>query len=84
MRKLWKNKIFQVVFFILIASTVGIIYAKISSIQFLLGNWDIIDSSFTLGLVKDIKFIKILVLTIWGVAMGLYINFIYSINKTKL
>lgn len=45
MRRVWNNKIFKAVVFVLIAATIGIIYSKISSLQFVLENAGIIESS---------------------------------------
>jgi hypothetical protein len=84
MRKVWNNKIFQAIVFVLIAATIGIIHSKISSLQFVLENAGIIDNSVSESLISDIKLTKVLVLIIGGIAVGLYGNFTYSINRSKL
>ena len=84
MRKVWNNRIFQAIVFVLIASTIGIIYTKISSLQFVFENAGIIESSVSESLISDVKLTKLLVLIIGGIAVGLYGNFTYSINRSKL
>ncbi|QLY81516.1 hypothetical protein [Clostridium intestinale] len=84
MRKVWNNKIFQAIVFVLIAATIGIIHSKISSLQFVLENAGIMDNSVSESLISDAKLIKVLVLIIGGIAVGLYGNFTYSINRNKL
>lgn len=84
MRRVWNSKIFQAVVFVLIAATTGVIYSKISSLQFVLENAGIIDNSVSESLISDIKLTKVLVLIIGGIAVGLYGNFTYSINRSKL
>jgi len=84
MRKVWNNRVVQAVVFVLIAATIGIIYSKISSLQFVLENAGIIESSVAESLISDAKLIKVLVLIIGGITIGLYCNFTYSINRNKL
>lgn len=84
MRRVWNSKIFQAVVFVLIAATTGVIYSKISSLQFVLENAGIIDNSVSESLISDIKLTKVLVLIIGGIAIGLYCNFTYSLNRNKL
>ncbi|ERK30596.1 hypothetical protein [Clostridium intestinale] len=84
MGRVWNNKMFQAVVFVLIAVTIGIIHSKISSLQFVLENAGIIDNSISESLISDIKLTKVLVLIIGGIAVGLYGNFTYSINRNKL
>ncbi len=84
MRRVWNNKIFQAIVFVLIASTIGIIYSKISSLQFVFENAGKIESSVAESLISDAKLIKVLVLIIGGIAIGLYYNFTYSLNRNKL
>lgn len=84
MRRVWNNRVVQAVVFVLIAATTGVIYSKISSLQFVLENAGIIDNSVSESLISDIKLTKVLVLIIGGIAVGLYGNFTYSINRSKL
>lgn len=84
MRRVWNSKIFQAIVFVLIASTIGIIYTKISSLQFVFENAGMIDNSVSQSLISDAKLIKVLVLIIGGIAVGLYGNFTYSLNRSKL
>lgn len=84
MGRVWNNKVFQAVVFVLIAATIRIIHSKISSLQFVLENAGIIDNSISESLISDIKLTKVLVLIIGGIAVGLYGNFTYSINRNKL
>lgn len=84
MRRIWNNKIFQAVVFVLIAATIGIIHTKLNSLQFVLENAGIIESSVSESLINDVKLTKVLVLVIGGIAVGLYGNFTYSINRSKL
>lgn len=84
MRRVWNNRVVQAVVFVLIAATIGIIHSKISSLQFVLENAGIIDNSVSESLISDIKLTKVLVLIIGGIAVGLYGNFTYSINRSKL
>jgi len=83
MRKVWNNRVFQAVVFVLIAATIGIIYTKISSLQFVFESAGIIESSVSESLISDAKLIKVLVLIIGAIAVGLYGNFTYSINRNK-
>lgn len=84
MRRVWNNRVVQAVVFVLIAATTGVIYSKISSLQFVLENVGIIESSVAESLISDAKLIKVLILIIGGIAIGLYCNFTYSINRNKL
>lgn len=82
--KIWSNKIFQAVMFILIAFIMGLIYTKVSSLQFLFENANILEGLEATSLVRDTKLIKVLVLILGGISLGLYGNFTYSTNKKDI
>ena len=85
MRKIWGYKVIQCVVFIFIVSSFGIVSSKLSVLQLILEHPNtVIDSAVAIDLIKDIKVIKIIGIIIWAILIGLYSNFIYSINKEKV
>lgn len=82
MRKIWRYKLFQWIVFILIVLSLGTATRRLDTLQFLFENGNLaIENEVVQHLIKDIKSVKIVVITLWGLVFGLYINFIYSINK---
>lgn len=85
MRKIWKYKIFQFIIFILIAGSLGIITSNLKTLQFVLQNGNLsLAKDVTENLIKDIKAIRITAIILWALVIGLYSNFIYSINSKKI
>lgn len=85
MRKIWRYKLFQWIVFILIVLSLGTATRRLDTLQFLFENGNLaIENEVVQHLIKDIKIVKIVVITLWGLVFGLYINFIYSINKEIL
>lgn len=81
-RKIWRYKLFQWIVFILIVLSLGTATRRLDTLQFLFENGNLaIENDVVQHLIKDIKIVKIVVITLWGLAFGLYTNFIYSINK---
>lgn len=82
MRKIWRYKLFQWIVFILIVLSLGTATRRLDTLQFLFENGNLaIENEVVQHLIKDIKIVKIVVITLWGLVFGLYTNFIYSINK---
>lgn len=82
MRKIWRYKLFQWIVFILIVLSLGTATRRLDTLQFLFENGNLaIENDVIQHLIKDIKIVKIVVITLWGLGFGLYLNFIYSINK---
>lgn len=82
MRKIWRYKLFQWIVFILIVLSLGTATRRLDTLQFLFENGNLaIENEVVQHLIKDIKIVKIVVITLWGLGFGLYLNFIYSINK---
>lgn len=82
MRKIWRYKLFQWIVFILIVLSLGMATRRLDTLQFLFENGNLaIENEVVQYLIKDIKIVKIVVITLWGLVFGLYTNFIYSINK---
>lgn len=82
MRKIWRYKLFQWIVFILIVLSLGTATRRWDTLQFLFENGNLaIENEVVQHLIKDIKIVKIVVITLWGLVFGLYTNFIYSINK---
>ncbi len=82
MRKIWRHKLFQGIVFILIASSLGIVTSRLETLQFLFENGHLaIENDIAIHLIEDIKIVRIVVITLWALVIGLYLNFIYSINS---
>ena len=82
MRKIWRYKLFQWIVLILIVLSLGTATRRLDTLQFLFENGNLaIENDVIQHLIKDIKIVKIVVITLWGLGFGLYLNFIYSINK---
>ena len=82
MRKIWRYKLFQWIVFILIVLSLGTATRRLDTLQFLFENGNLaIENEVVQHLIKDIKIVKIVVITLWGLVFGLYTSFIYSINK---
>lgn len=82
MKRVWRYKSFQFIVFILIALLLGTVTRRLDTLQFLFENGHLaIKNDINIHLIKDIKIIRIVVITLWGLSLGLYSNFIYSINK---
>lgn len=80
MRKIWRYKLFQWIVFILIVLSLGTATRRWDTLQFLFENGNLaIENEVVQHLIKDIKIVKIVVITLWGLVFGLYTNFIYSI-----
>lgn len=84
MRKLWRNKIFQVFVNVFILVSFTSAASKLNTLQLILEHENtIIHKDVLASLVKDIKFIKISGSIVYMIAIGFYSNFIYSINNEK-
>lgn len=82
MRKIWRYKSVQCIIFILIVSSLGIITSNLKTFQIVLQNGNLtLEKDVIEYLIRDIKVVQITVVILWGLVMGLYINFIYSINS---
>lgn len=82
MRKLWRNKTFQIFVIVLIGVPFTSAASKLNTLKLILEHEStIIDKVVLAGLVKDIKFIKIAGIILYTIAIGFYTNFIYSINN---
>lgn len=82
MRKIWRFKSVQCIIFILIASSLGIIISNLKTFQIVLQNGNLtLEKDVIEYLIRDIKVVQITVVILWGLVMGLYINFVYSINS---
>lgn len=83
MIRIWRYKLFQSMVFILIALSLGIVTSRLETLQFLFENGNLgIGNDVVNSLIKDIKIIRIVAIILWGLVLGLYSNFIYSINKS--
>lgn len=83
MIRIWRYKLFQSMVFIFIALSLGIITSRLETLQFLFENGNLgIENDVVNSLIKDIKIIRIVTIILWGLVLGLYSNFIYSINKS--
>lgn len=83
MIRIWRYKLFQSMIFIFIALSLGIITSRLETLQFLFKNGNLgIGNDVVNSLIKDIKIIRIVAIILWGLVLGLYSNFIYSINKS--
>lgn len=83
MIRIWRYKLFQSMVFIFIALSLGIITSRLETLQFLFKNGNLgIENDVVNSLIKDIKIIRIVTIILWGLVLGLYSNFIYSINKS--
>lgn len=82
MRKIWRYKSVQFIVFIVIASSLGIIISNLETLQFVLQNGNLtLENDIVKHLIKDVKTVRITAVILWGLAIGLYLNFIYSINS---
>lgn len=82
MGKIWRYKLVQWVIFILITLLIGIISSKLDTIQFILQNGNLdLKNIISISLIKYIKTVQILSIILGGIVIGLYSNFIYSINN---
>ena len=82
MRKIWRYKSVQFIVFILIASSLGIIISNLETLQFVLKSGNLaIENDVVKYLIKYIKTVQITAVILWVFAIGLYLNFIYSINS---
>lgn len=83
MIRIWRYKLFQSMVFILIALSLGIVTSRLETLQFLFENGNLgIENDVVNSLIKDIKIVRIVTIILWGLVLGLYSNFIYSINKS--
>ena len=81
MRKIWRYKSVQFIIFILIASSLGIITSNLKTFEIVLQNGNLtLEKDVIEYLIRDIKVVRMTAVILWGLVMGLYINFIYSIN----
>lgn len=80
--KIWSNKFFQSIVFVFITISFGIVMSRLDTLQLVLErSYTVIDKSVTDSLVKDVKTIRIIGAIIWAITIGLYNNFIHTINK---
>ncbi|MBS5936752.1 hypothetical protein [Clostridium sp.] len=81
MRKIWRYKSVQFIIFILIASSLSIITGNLKTFEIVLQNGNLtLEKDVIEYLIRDIKVVRMTAVILWGLVMGLYINFIYSIN----
>ena len=84
MRKVWRYKSVQWIVFILIAASLGIITSNLETLQLILQDGKLtLENDVIEHLIKDVKTVRITAIILWGLVIGLYSNFIYSI-KSKL
>ena len=82
MRKIWRYKLVQCIVFILIAASLGIITSNLETLQLILQNGKLtLENDVIEHLIKYVKTVRITSIILWGLAIGLYSNFIYSINS---
>lgn len=84
MMRIWKNKLFQGAIFILISASIGVIYSKLNTIEFILKNADVttLQTLISNDLLLDIKIVKVTSLIIGTILLGLFINHTYKINRS--